>query len=233
MSEGNLSQPENIADMFNDDTNQGVMDTMGELAADIAVKQASLKEVEACVKDMKKILEASKTKLAEMMIANNCKNGHKFDNGCFVKPFTQTKVFKAAGVSDEQLFEYLASHDMGDIIKPAVNWQTMNATLKEYMSLPKKKVLYDDPAKRWSKGEVGVVMPCDSEKYDYLLYFGTLKDVELPGGKKGDFRREFYFMHNEVAKAEELPEIFNVSNEQTMKFSGNGHIKFLESMKND
>jgi hypothetical protein len=159
----------NISDMFQDDQNQGVMDAMGELAATIATSMAKYKADEQQLKDDKKLLDSMKTKLAEMMVANNCKNGHKFDNGCFVKPFVSTKIFKQAGVSDEALFAWLNGEELGDIIKPTVNWQTMNAALKERM-----------------------------------------------------------------ASGKDLPDaMFNVSSEQTMKFSGNGHIKFLETLRKE
>lgn len=159
----------NISELFSDDESKDrTMDAMGEMAADIAVKSQALKEVEGCVKEMTQILNEMKQKLGEMLLANNCKNGHKFDNGCYAKPLAKTKIYKAKGVTDEQLHQFLKDNDMGDIIVDYVHWQTMNATLKEFMS--------------------------------------------LNGGS--------------------LPsETFNVTTEQTMKFVGNGHVKYLAAQK--
>jgi len=64
--------------------------------------------------------------------------------------------------------------------------------------MKKAKTLTDDPAGRWLKGEVGILLQCDFDKYDYCVDFGTLKDQELFGKKIGNFRRIFYFYEDEI-----------------------------------
>ena len=160
-----MSNPEeNVAEMFSDDESKSaVMDAMNDLAEQVAIKNQKVKDLDEQLKSERKLLDDMKRSLGEMLYANNCKNGHKFDNGLYPKPYISTKIFKQAGVTDEQLFDWLRGNDCGDIIKPAVHWQTMNATLK-----------------------------------------------------------------TRIAAGHDLPDdIFNISSEQTMKFVGNGHVKFL------
>lgn len=157
-----------IEKLFSGDDNDVIMAKMSNLTEQTLVKQELVKNLEGQVKMEKELLGTMKAQLAEMMQANNCKNGHKFDNGIFPRPFTQTKIYKAKGVTDEQLHEWLKDNDLGDIIRPTVPWQTMNATLKK----------------------------------------------EIEAGKR-------------------LPDIFNITTEQSIKFSGNGHIKYLERVGKD
>jgi len=63
------------------------------------------------------------------LIVSQCKNGHKFDNGINVKPVLKETVFKAKGVDDETLFEYLSENDLGHIIKPSVHWKTLSSVM--------------------------------------------------------------------------------------------------------
>jgi len=151
-----------IDEMFGTETPPGIMDTMSDLAEAIAFEDEKAKALDKQLKDTKEQLDNMKTQLNELMMANNCAEGHKFDNGLYLKPYVRTDVFKAAGVTDEILHEWLRSHDLGGIIKETVWWITLSATMKA-----------------------------------------------------------------EMEQGRDLPEIFNVATKPSVKFVGNGKVKFL------
>lgn len=153
---------QSIDEMFSTETPPAIMETMSELAEAIAIEDDHCKRIEKELKDRKEQLDNMKTQINELMMANNCANGHKFDNGLFLKPYIRTDVFKAAGVTDEILHEWLRANDLGGIIKETVWWTTLSATMK----------------------------------------------AEMEQGRS-------------------LPEIFNVANKPSVKFTGNGKVKFL------
>ena len=61
----------------------------------------------------------------------------------------------------------------------------------------KAKILYNDKLNRWKAGEIGTILENTSEKYDYEIDLGTVKNTEL-FGKKIDFRRIFFFYKEEI-----------------------------------
>ena len=154
--------PDDMKAMFGGEASPEIMDTMSELAEVIAIEDERSKALDRELKDCKEQLDNMKTQLNELMMANNCQNGHKFDNGLFLKPYIRTDVFKAGGVTDEQLHGWLRENDLGSIIKETVWWTTLSATMK----------------------------------------------AEMEQGRS-------------------LPEIFNVANKPSVKFVGNGKVKFL------
>jgi hypothetical protein len=56
----------------------------------------------------------------------------KLEGGLTPKARIVRKYFKQAGVSDEMLFEWLGNNDLGGIIRPAVNFNTLQSALKDY-----------------------------------------------------------------------------------------------------
>jgi len=156
------TEDKTIEEMFGAEAPPGVMDTMAELAEEIAIGDEQYKKLERQLKDRKEHLNNAKEQLHELMVANNCANGHKFDNGLYLKPYVRTDVFKAKGVTDEQLFSWLRENGLGEIIKETVWWNTLSSTMK----------------------------------------------AEMDQGRS-------------------LPDIFNVANKPTVKFTGNGKVKFL------
>lgn len=124
---------QSIDEMFSTETPPGIMDAMSELAEGIAIEDDHCKSLDKELKDKKEQLGNMKTQLHELMMANNCAEGHKFDNGLFLKPYVKVDIFKAAGVSDEQLFGWLRENELGGIIKEAVYWTTLSATMKAEM----------------------------------------------------------------------------------------------------
>ena len=45
------------------------------------------------------------------------------------------KISRKSSVKDAELFKYLASIDLADIIKPAVHWSTLQSSLADYIAL--------------------------------------------------------------------------------------------------
>ena len=45
------------------------------------------------------------------------------------------KITRKSSVKDAELFKYLASIDLADIIKPAVHWSTLQSSLADYIAL--------------------------------------------------------------------------------------------------
>ena len=111
---------QSIEEMFDGDAEPGIMDMMQELAEVIAVGDDQCKKLDKELKNRKEKLENVKQQLHELMTENGCKEGHKFDNGLYLKPYVRTDIFKAAGVTDDQLFAWLRQNELGGIIKEAV-----------------------------------------------------------------------------------------------------------------
>jgi hypothetical protein len=59
------------------------------------------------------------------------------------------------------------------------------------------RVLHDDLAGRWSRGEVGEEQENDSKKYDVCLFFGMTPPFEFLGTTLSA-SRTFYFYQHEV-----------------------------------
>ena len=152
-----------VEDFFDDDEiSPGIMTAMSDLAEVIAVTDDNVKILDSQLKDSKAELNAMRTQLNELMMTNNCSNGHKFDNGLYLKPYVKTDIYRAGGVTDEVLFAWLQENGLSSIIKPTVHYATLSATMKA-----------------------------------------------------------------ELEQGHDLPEIFNVSEKHSVKFVGNGKVKFL------
>jgi len=54
----------------------------------------------------------------------------KLEGGLTPKARIVRKYFKHAGVSDEMLFEWLNNNELGGIIRPTVNFNTLQSALK-------------------------------------------------------------------------------------------------------
>ena len=66
----------------------------------------------------------------------------------------------------------------------------------------KVRILKDDIRGRWYKGELGEMLPNDSNKYDYLLQLSGNVDISL-FGKQLKAKRLYYFYKNEVELLED------------------------------
>jgi len=122
-----------VDEMFAAEATDNVMETMSELAEQIALEDAAVKDLETEISEKKQQLDAAKEQLHNLMVQNNCANGHKFDNGLYLKPKVKTDVFKSKAVPDEQLFDWLRTNNLAEIIKPTVHWLTLSSTMKAEM----------------------------------------------------------------------------------------------------
>jgi len=124
-------QATKVDDIFETEVTDDVMQTMSTLVEEIAIEDDELKKIESQLNARKEKLDGARSQMHELMMANNCANGHKFDNGILIKPKLKTTVFRSKEVSDEVLFAWLRENNLDSIIKLAVHWQTLSSTMKE------------------------------------------------------------------------------------------------------
>lgn len=127
-----MDQQQSIPDAFESPTAiQVATEQIQALAEEIAVGDAELDNLNEQVKAKEERIYNAKKALYDLL-ASAGKTDFKCPNGLWPHVRLNKKVFKAKGVSDDQLFEWLRQHDRGDIIKPAVHWGTLSSTMKEY-----------------------------------------------------------------------------------------------------
>lgn len=126
-------ETKDVSEMFAAGDDSDVMTNMQGLAASIAISGEEYEVEDAELKKKKATIEEMKLQLNELMMANGCTQGHKFDNGINVKPSSTTKIFKAAGTSDDMQQDWLKDNGLGDIIKPTVNWNTFSSAMTAYV----------------------------------------------------------------------------------------------------
>ncbi len=97
----------------------------------LAEEDETIAVFEKALIKQKAVRDATKTQLAELMQQNGMESV-KLDNGLSPAARIVTKIFKAAGIENETVHQWLKDNDLGDIIKPTVHFQTLSATLKEY-----------------------------------------------------------------------------------------------------
>jgi len=107
--------------------------TAAQLAEFIAIEDAELEQLKKTLNERKTRLDAAKEQLATLLIDAGL-DSIKLGNGLAPKVQRTTKFFKASGVSDEQLFDWLNANMLGDIIKPYVHFQTLQATMKDFVA---------------------------------------------------------------------------------------------------
>lgn len=120
-----------VDDIFETEVPDDVMEMMSDLVELIAIEDDELKKLERTLNARKEKLDGTRLQMHELLIANNCANGHKFDNGILIKPKIKTTVFRGKEVSDDVLFAWLRENNLDSIIKLAVHYQTLSSTMKE------------------------------------------------------------------------------------------------------
>lgn len=124
----------NVDKMFSTETPGEVMLQMSSLAEKLAINDEEIKGLDKKLRSMKAETEVDKEQMHQLMMANNCAQGHKFDSLIYLKPKIKEDVFKNKEIENDVLFAWLTEHGLGDIIKPSVQWQTLSSTMKEYMN---------------------------------------------------------------------------------------------------
>ena len=123
-------EKQSVNEMFATDTGS-IEVAAAELAEHIAIEDDSLAKLDRELKDRKARQIEAKEKLAEILMQAGL-DSIKLSSGLNPSVKIDKKIFKAAGISDEQLFEWLATNQLGDIIKPTVHHGTLNSTLKAF-----------------------------------------------------------------------------------------------------
>lgn len=112
---------------------EDVVSAISKLAEQIAQDMGFYEIASRDVKDAKAKLDADKERLANMLTDAGMKSC-KLECGLTPRAKQTRKFFKKAGIDDHQLQSWLHANDLGDIIKPTVNFQTMQATLAAFES---------------------------------------------------------------------------------------------------
>jgi hypothetical protein len=117
------------------------------LAERIAIEDEALTRMDRELKDRKSKLEAAKEELATLLLSNGL-DAIKLSSGLNPQARVDRKIYKASGVTDEQLFEWLEAQDLGNIIKCTVHFSTLQAAIKEHVDqgndLPENLFLVSD-----------------------------------------------------------------------------------------
>jgi hypothetical protein len=121
-----------VSDIFaSSDTEAGLTGRIDSMAQFAAVEEDAIGKLEDQITERKANLDKIKEDMATMMIQAGI-SSIKLECGLNPKAETKTKFFKAAGVDDDTLFDWLRGNQLGDIIKLHVAWQTLNSTLKTF-----------------------------------------------------------------------------------------------------
>jgi len=121
----------NIDTMFAGE-NTTINSAAEKLAEFIAFEDDAIARLEDQLKARKARLEETKTQLAEIMLQNG-QESIKFTNGLTPKAKIQVKYYKAAGIEDTQLFDWLNQNNMGEIIKPYVHFHTLQSAIQQFV----------------------------------------------------------------------------------------------------
>lgn len=105
--------------------------TVDQLAQNIATDDERLEQLKTATKELEDNIKARKRDLAMLLISNGM-DSVKLACGLSPRAKTIRKYFKAAGVSDEHLHEWLKANGLDGIIKPTVHFQTLQSTLAQY-----------------------------------------------------------------------------------------------------
>lgn len=110
---------------------QSVEKVSAELAEHIALEDESLSAMDKELKGRKARLDEAKEKLAEILMQAGL-DSIKLQSGLSPSVKINRKIYKAAGINDDQLFGWLKDNQLGDIIKPHVHFQTLQSTLRVF-----------------------------------------------------------------------------------------------------
>ncbi|MEN6309019.1 MAG: hypothetical protein ABFD91_14830 [Anaerohalosphaeraceae bacterium] len=109
-------------------TEQAIDMTMfGLLVRQAAELKECIKSLEDEAKARKAAFEELQIKICQMMLDAGIETTTV--EGINVKPKVGFKYFRAAGLEDEVFFEYLRANNLGDIIKPTVNFKTLDSAM--------------------------------------------------------------------------------------------------------
>jgi len=118
-------------EMFGTET-ASVEKRIEEMSIFIAVEDNAVAELYKEHSQRKAALDQLKSDLS-MLMRENGMESCKLANGLNPKAKIVRKFFKQSEVADEQLHQWLVDNELGDIIKPYVHFQTLQATMKSFL----------------------------------------------------------------------------------------------------
>jgi len=119
-----------VEEMFGTQT-KAIEKKIESMAIFIAVEDEAVKQASGALSERKSNLDQVKADLAMLMRQNGIEK-LSLTNGLTPKAVIKRKYFKQSGISDEQLFDWLKDNGLDDIIKPTVNFNTMQSTLSNF-----------------------------------------------------------------------------------------------------
>jgi hypothetical protein len=119
-----------VAEMFGVAV-ESIESKVEDLAVHITEEDDALARLKAELSKRQEQLDQAKEELANLLLSNGMEKV-SLSNGLTPKAVVKEKIFKAAGVSDEHLFDWLKDHELADIIKPTVHFSTLQSTLKQF-----------------------------------------------------------------------------------------------------
>lgn len=117
-------------DMFEADSKDTVAQ-IDEFAQGVCLEMEAVEQLYKEHSRRKEALDAAKEQLNRILTEAGMESC-KLECGLNPRTKTNRRIFKAKGVDDDQLFDWLRGKDLGDIIKPTVHHGTLNSTMKEY-----------------------------------------------------------------------------------------------------
>ena len=123
----------NVDEMFKTDEST-VEKQCSSLAESIATEDNILEILEEELKSRKAKLDTAKEQLATLLIGAGL-SSISLANGLSPKVKINRKFYKATGIDDDTLFNWLRAEKLDGIIKPSVNFNTMQSTLREFEGL--------------------------------------------------------------------------------------------------
>jgi len=124
-----MNKPD-LSQMFQAPLSQ-IRENIESMAAACAVEDENIRLMEKQLADRKKQRDKAKEDLARLLIQNGMESV-KLANGLTPRAVVKQRIFKAAGVSDESVFNWLEDNDLDGIIRPSVHFKTLDNTLKQY-----------------------------------------------------------------------------------------------------
>lgn len=121
---------EEVKDMFTDVA--GIEATAAKLAEAIVIEGDALDQLDRELKRRKAALDDQKETLATLMLQAGV-TSLKLANGLNPQAKTERKYFKASGIGDDELYAWLREAGLDAIIKPYVHFQTLQATVSEFI----------------------------------------------------------------------------------------------------
>ena len=124
-----MTDANDVMAAFDLPVNSGTEQMAAQMAEEIAIEDDALEHLADELKTRKEKLDNRKTELAQLMMQAGM-DSMKLESGLSPKAKIDRKFYKAGGVSDDGLMEWLKGVGLGDIIKPTVKFYTMQSALR-------------------------------------------------------------------------------------------------------